>query len=115
MITSFFKYTKEALVSRWINSKIRDYGSVSSLKIDTNRQMVRINVLLKGEDTDLALTIENYKILNEQDGTYFYIEKIISSREWVNILINNYLETILPENRIKLPNRIVKSIVKMLL
>jgi hypothetical protein len=37
MIRKIIKEGKEALVMKWLNSKIEDYGAITELEIDTSK------------------------------------------------------------------------------
>ena len=52
MIKKLIKEGKEALVAKWVNSQIEDYGIISDLEIDTLKKIVCINLQLKGEKRD---------------------------------------------------------------
>ncbi len=115
MIRKIIKEGKEALVMKWVNSKIENYGTIKELEIDTSKKLVRAELLLKGETAAYKICLCNYELQKVEDSTFVFIEQIITGREWLDLLIQNYLEKILPGKKIELPNSLVKNIVKLLL
>ena len=115
MIKKLIKEGKEALVAKWVNSQIEDYGIISDLEIDTLKKIVCINLQLKGEKETFKVTFINYEIKNVEDETFIYIEEIKTEREWLDLLLTRYIDNLLPQKRIKLPNNLVKIVVKLLL
>jgi len=115
MIKRLIKEGKEALVTKWVNSQIEDYGIVTELKIDTVNKLVRTELLLKGEKETFKVAFYDYEIKKIENDTYVYIKNIKTEREWLDLLITNYIDTLLPGKRIILPNNLVKNIVKLLL
>jgi len=71
-----------------INSKIKSYGEVLNIEIDTQQNRLEVEVLLKGEKESLKVSIGKY-LLEENKIT---ISKISTSREWLNTLSKEYLE-----------------------
>ena len=61
------------------------------------------------------VTFINYEIKNVEDETFIYIEEIKTEREWLDLLLTRYIDNLLPQKRIKLPNNLVKIVVKLLL
>jgi hypothetical protein len=54
---------------------------------------------LKGESTSLKINCLNYQLVEEGDATFFEITKMDTSREWINVLCDEYLK----HRRFKLP------------
>ena len=115
MIKKLIKEGKEAIVTKWVNSQIEDYGTVSELEIDTSNKIVSIELLLKGEKEAFKVTFINYEIRKKENETFVYIKEIKTEREWLDLLISRYIDSLLPQKRIKLPNNLVKNVVKLLL
>ena len=71
-----------------INSKIKLYGEVLDIEIDTKQNKLELEVLLKGEIESLKISIGQYTL---QDNKII-ISQISTSREWLNTLSKEYLE-----------------------
>ena len=71
-----------------INSKIKPYGEVLNIEIDTDKNSLKLDVLLKGEKESLKVSIGSYTL--EQNS--IVISDIQTSREWLNTLSKEYLE-----------------------
>jgi hypothetical protein len=99
MIRKIIKEGKEALVMKWLNSKIEDYGAITELEIDTSNKLVKAELLLKGETAAYKICLCNYELQKVEDSTFVFIERITAGREWLDLLIQNYIEEILPEKK----------------
>lgn len=115
MIKRIIKEGKETIVMKWLNSKIEDYGTITELEIDTVRKQVCAELFLKGEANAYNVCFCDYQLQKTENSTFIYIAKIITGREWLDLLIQNYFENILPGKRFKLPNKLVENIIKLLL
>ncbi len=115
MVRRLIKEGKETIVMKWLNSKIEEYGSITELEIDTIKNKVSAEILLKGEISVYKVCFCNYKLQKVEDSMFIFVDKIITGREWLDKLIQKYFEKILPGKRIELPNNLVKNIVKLLL
>ncbi len=71
------------------NQRLRPYGSMLKLAIDTQRRTVSFSVDLKGESSPIEVEISEYKLHSENGTTYLEIagDKVTTSREWLNLLI----------------------------
>ena len=70
-----------------INSKIKPYGEVIYVELDTKKHTIELEILLKGEVEALKVFIGKY-ILKDNN---IIISDIITSREWINKLADDYI------------------------
>jgi len=103
-----FKSLKDKVLSKslatLINFKIKEYGEMLKLNLDSKNKIIDFEIMLKGEKEPLKVFVSNYAI-NEENGKYYlYAEDIKTSREWINIVIENYLTA----QKIELTEKIVK-------
>jgi len=89
-----------------INLKIKEYGEMLSLNLDSKNKTIDFEVMLKGEKEPLKVFVKNYEI-SEENGKYFlYAKDIETSREWINIVAENYLKG----EKIELPEKIANML-----
>ena len=94
------------IAQKIINDNIKEYGKMVNLKIDTENKKIELEVLLKGEKESIVINIENYEIVDKNDSKYIKFSKISASREWIEVLINNYA----PEKMYKIDSAYAKFI-----
>lgn len=115
MITNILKFSRETLIASWVDNKIRDYGKVYDLVVDSQAKKILIKGKLKGEDFTTQLTINNYSVVKDNGDTYLSFEKLETEREWLENFLNLNIEMILPGQRVKFPNKFLKFIVPVIL
>lgn len=90
-----FSAAKDLMTSKaaksFVNDKIRNYGQVMELKIDSKRRRVDVTCELKGEVSPIGISIESYRI--EQTGGKTFIEVLDSSatRPWMQAAMRDHL------------------------
>lgn len=83
-------------VRLWFNQTHKRYGNMTSIQIDSTAKSIHVELDLKGETAPLAIDVKSYELLTESGETLIEIGDIVTSREWLNILIADFLK---PENR----------------
>jgi len=75
-----------------INSKISEYGKVTSLTLDSKNSSIKLEVMLEGEAEPLYVNVDNYN-LEDNNGQYkIVLTGISTSRKWLNTLSSHYLD-----------------------
>jgi len=105
-----FKSLKDKALSKAViaavNLKIKEYGKMLKLNLDSTNKTIELEIMLKGEKEPLKVFVNSYEI-SEEDGKYFlYAKDIKTSREWINIIAENYLKG----EKIELPEKIAKTL-----
>ena len=79
-------------VVRWfINSKIKEYGEVLEIKLDSKTKHARVKVLLKGESKPLEIIVDEYEITREAGKSSIRILKASSNRLWMDAALQNFI------------------------
>ena len=107
-IGSIFKGLGSFVPSSVIEQGAREYldqhfssvGTVTALKIDSNRRQITLDAELKGETQPLHVVIDSYEITNTSEGTFIEIKQLTASREWMTALAS----TVLKDRKFKVPN-----------
>ena len=114
MKMSIFTKKKDTIVSKGLqafaNFIINDYGKIIDFAVNSNDKTISLNVLLKGENEDIKITVFNYSIIIDDKKTYLQFDSIMTSREWLHILCKKKLSDIYKENKIQIPGYIATPI-----
>ena len=71
----------------YLNLKLKPYGSMTKLEIDTTNKTVNIDLELKGETESIRVIVSNYKLVESGNCTYLEVGNITASREWMNMVL----------------------------
>ena len=93
-----------SIIRRVLSTKIEDYGEIVSFSIDSNDKNIIAEVMLKGEKDTLTIKISQYSILDLGNKKYFTFGDLHTSREWLTILIQEYLARFSQDRRIEIPH-----------
>jgi len=89
-----------------INLKIKEYGKMLKLNLNSKDKTIGLEVMLKGEKEPLQVYVNEY-VVSEEDGKYYLFAKDIkTSREWINVVAENYLKG----EKIEIPEKIAKTL-----
>ncbi len=81
----------EAGARAFLDQKIGKFGSVTQLQIDPERRIIHLAVMLKGEVAPVEVRLLGYDVAQRDDGTYFSVQRVEASREWLSAAANEYL------------------------
>jgi hypothetical protein len=90
-----FSAAKDLMTSKaakaFVNEKIRNYGRVEDLTIDSKRRRIDVTCQLTGEVSPISVSIEKYRV--EQQGGKTFIEVLDSSatRPWMQAAMRDHL------------------------
>jgi len=93
-------------IKKVINMKIKNFGNVSKLNLDTKNKKIYLDVNLKGEEKTLELTANSYFFKEEKDKYYLVISDVTSSRKWLTIVFKTYMD----KQEIEVPKEYMKVI-----
>lgn len=90
-----FRKMKDATLSKGvkiaINHKVKEYGKMIKLNLDSDNKMIELQLLLDGEKEPLHVTVNHYKLSEEHGRHYLVAENIVTSRAWINTVASQYL------------------------
>lgn len=99
----------------FINTKIREFGTMVDLKIDSQAKNIYASFNLEGETSAINLAIYGYSIVKENNESYLSFNDIDTNREWLSKLVKTVIiPHSLPNKRIKIDPKIA-SLVKIIL
>jgi hypothetical protein len=110
----FFRTAKDwalqAGAKHYANERIQRYGHMTNLQIDSATRTIHFQILLKGETTPVTGSAKYQPKLDGEKKLLEFTE-IQTSREWINLLIQDFLKT----RAVELPNGLPTTIAKLLL
>jgi hypothetical protein len=105
-----FKSLKDKTVSfglrQVINLKIKEYGEMLKLNLDSANKTIDLELMLLGEKEPLEVNVGNYEIIHKDGKEYLSAKNITTSREWINIVAKNFLEN----QEIEIPKNIADTL-----
>jgi hypothetical protein len=100
-----------SLLKVFINKQIKDYGSLSSVKINSKNKDLILDIRLRGEHKSIQVNVDKYEIIHKDDETFLKFNTISASREWINALIQNVaIPNIAPKKMIEIPSKYARII-----
>jgi hypothetical protein len=74
-----------------LNHKIKEFGVMTSILIDSKNKSIAIEVELKGEERPISIRIKEYGVEPDGDGSLLTIGDISFSREWMDVIAKKFL------------------------
>lgn len=94
---------RDAAVSRLALNALDRYlgelGRMLNIVVDSKAKILRLEALPAGEKEPISIEIGNYALVEQGGAAFLTFEWIVTSREWINRLI----ETVLTDRSIPLP------------
>lgn len=93
------------ILERLIERTIWRYGRMVDFKIDSKQKTARIEVLLKGENEPIVITVQRYELAQDPSNMTVAVAEATASREWVTVLIDEFVRGkrfVVPEKYAKL-------------
>ena len=89
-----------------LNARMKRYGEVLRLQIDSKAKSIDIEILLKGEKEPIHIAVNRYEVIEEEGHWYLQAREIVSSREWINAVAESFLAG----QRLEIPERYAKML-----
>lgn len=93
-----------------LNRKLDRFGEISHLNLDSTKDEIELEVLLKGELAPLKVILKGYTFTQRDGVHYISIQNIKTSREWLNHVVQDYVHG----KEFKVPKKYVRLIKKIL-
>jgi hypothetical protein len=110
LVRNIKDWALQAGAKHYANQHIQKYGLMTNLQIDSVTRTIHFEILLKGETIPVT---GSAKYQPKLDGEKKLLEftQIQTSREWINLLVEDFLKT----STIELPEGIPTTVAKLLL
>jgi hypothetical protein len=109
--TPMRKRLTSQLLKAFLNHKLKEYGKMTTLHIDTQAKHISLTANLLGETEPIDARMKY--VLEESDGrTFFVPQELDCSRQWLSLLAQQMLK----DNviRFEIPDGIATTVLKML-
>jgi len=99
------------LLKAFLNHKIKKYGKMTTLHIDTQEKHISLTANLIGETEPIDASMK-YALEESEGRTFFVPKELDCSRQWLSLLAQQMLK----DNviRFEIPSGIVTTVLKML-
>lgn len=74
-------------VERFWEHRFARFGDLQDLHIDSRAKRIRAQILLKGDQEPIILTVDRYEVKTEELHTFFVLREGKVSREWMNLVL----------------------------
>lgn len=95
LIRDLARHGKDKTVSKALEvlgeTVVSRYGTLSGLTLDSLTRRIDLELVLKGDDVPVTLTLHEYRFLTEDDKSYVIISRVEVSREWMELLAADLL------------------------
>jgi len=88
-----------ALATPVLGKYVQPYGKLEALNINSAEKRIVIQVLPKGEERSITVTVRGGAIVAMEGKQFFAWESAVVSRPWIQQLADDFL----PEKRIAVP------------
>ena len=101
----------EFIAKKYVKSKIKKYGEMVNLKIDSKYKNIELEVLLKGEKENIFINVEKYEIVSKDGSNVIKFKNVSASRKWIEVLIHNVaIPSFAPKKMIEIDSTYAKII-----
>ncbi len=115
MLTDLFNIGREYIVASYIKSFIKDYADIVDVNIDSEKRLMEFKIRLHGEDEITIATVIGYDIYKDAENTYFRYDDFVTTKPWVNKIIENFSNILVKDNQFIIPNALLKTFLPILL
>lgn len=80
-----------AIIKSKVNDKIKEFGNMISINLDSSAKTINLSVLLKGEEKLITATA-SYEVLPPTDeGAVLKLSNISCSKTWMDVVVRDML------------------------
>ncbi|HMJ88343.1 MAG TPA: hypothetical protein VK530_00920 [Candidatus Acidoferrum sp.] len=82
----------EKTVPGLLNDRVlKPYGELTAFKLNSRERSAEGEIMLKGEREPVRVRIGSYEFIHEGDRTFVVINDLITSREWLTRLAQQFV------------------------
>jgi hypothetical protein len=70
---------------------VSQFGKIMSLKLDSKKKEIDIELLLKGDSDPIEVHIKGYEIISEGNKRFIRAGDIDISKEWMKVLVQDHI------------------------
>ena len=83
--------TVSFLAERALQHYLKRYGRMLKFYLDSRNKTAQCEILLAGEKDPITVLIQEYELKNTGTGTVIVIRKATASREWLHLVMQDFL------------------------
>ncbi len=115
MFSEIVNSGREYIVASYIKNFIKEYGEVVNVNIDTQKRIMEFSIRLHGEKDITIATVIGYDIYKDDENTYFKYTDFITTKLWLNEIIQNFSYLLFENNQFIIPNKMLQRVLPILL
>lgn len=115
MYQRFVRTTKEKIVTLYLQSVLKDYGEIKTIKINSKNRTIYFEFTLKDQLDTINAVVFGYDVRKQGSDAIFEYTDIVTSREWLNIIIERHAHILVSDKTIKINNSLVKHVMPVIL
>ena len=77
---------------QFLDSYLKPYGHMLNFSVQPETKTIYAEILLKGEDAPIKLTLSGYEIGGTADKPELRVAKVAASREWLETVLREFVE-----------------------
>lgn len=81
----------QASAKAFLNGKIAEFGTITSLSLDPRARTASITADLKGETTLIQIDVEAFELLELDGEPHVRVLSVATSREWLTCALRQYV------------------------
>ena len=81
----------EASARAFLERKLKNFGQINYLRMDTRNRTASITLTLKGEVSPITIEIHNYEVTRRDGVSWIRVNNVTASREWMGLALQEYL------------------------
>lgn len=89
---SFKDNISSMAAEKYLSQYIQKYGKLLDFQLNSQQKKIDLKVQLLGEVSNVEINIGSYSIIEEQNKSFVKINQISTSREWLNLVLNDYIK-----------------------
>ena len=97
-----------------VAKKISDYGKLTDINLDIKQRIVKLDFSMHGEESIVKVQLSEFKLLQIQGQDYLKIGSVQTSRQWMTLLGQDYLDGKFGSSEIQI-NKNIATILKFIL
>jgi len=95
---------------------LKQYGKMTTLKIDKENKIINAEVELKGEKEAVRITLSNYRLIQDEGKNPIFEPGTIEvSREWLDALLKTLIKRSSCSERMEVKNLLHQTVLKSIL
>ena len=81
----------EASARAFLERKVKNFGQIEHLQMDTRNRTASITLTLKGEVSPITIEIRNYDVTQRDGASWIRVNNVTASREWMGLALQEYV------------------------